>query len=723
VSDSPRFGYADLTNCERELIHLAGSVQPHGILLVVDPDSGCIQQASANVESLWGRPALELLGLNLEDLGEALQVQAWRALRDASGDDPQPFACRLRLHGRNVRLDGVVHRHPGGGVVVELEPLFDTPAERPPQFGPDPASVPAELLTERLQAAVTRISESATVGTLCDRVVQAVRELTGYDRVMVYRFDPDGHGKVIAEARHPRLEPLLGHHYPASDIPQRARELYLRNRVRVLVDVDYAAVPLEPTRRPDGSELDMSMCHLRSMSPLHLQYLKNMGVTGTLVVSLLREGRLWGLIAAHHYAPRNIRRSLRVASELIAEVTSTRIAAIENYAHAQIAMLVRRLEHRLIEATSTEGDWRFALFRNPRTLLQPLEATGAALCYEGEILTTGEVPSTPELRQLVSWIDDQPRSAPFECSAVAAVNPALASLTPVASGVLAIRLSTGRPDYLLWFRKEQLQSVTWAGDPNKPMIGNDPSELSPRRSFAAWSEIVRGTALPWSRAELALARAVGAALVDIIVQVHAVRLLIAEHQLAQIHDTVRSSHAPVAIADGGGRVLFVSEAFRALAGDGVQTLDGLAGRFTTPQALRAVFAGVNGLATPWQGELALRRDAQEALPVLLRAEVVPTREGAVLGLIVTLTDLSDTVRTAAAREHLEQVLHQAALSGRDAPRAQAPDGLISAILSNASIAAMDIADGPGTGTAAPLLEELEASTRRAALLYTRLKRN
>lgn len=723
MSDGPRFGHADLTNCERELIHLAGSVQPHGILLVVDPDSGRILQASGNVELLWGRPALELLGLNLEDLGEALQTQAWRALREASGADPQPFACSLSLLGRNVRIDAVVHRHPGGGVVVELEPLFDSPAERPAQFGPEPASVPAELLTERLQAAVTRISESATVGTLCDRVVQAVRELTGYDRVMVYRFDPDGHGKVIAEARHARLESLLGHHYPASDIPQRARELYLRNRVRVLVDVDYAAVPLEPPRLPDGSELDMSMCHLRSMSPLHLQYLKNMGVTGTLVVSLLREGRLWGLIAAHHYAPRNIRRSLRVASELIAEVTSTRIAAIENYAHAQIAMLVRRLEHRLIEATSTEGDWRFALFRNPRTLLQPLEATGAALCYEGEILTTGEVPSTPELRQLVGWIDDRPSNSLFECSAVAAMNPALASLTPIASGVLAIRLSTGRPDYLLWFRKEQLQTVTWAGDPNKPMIGNDPSQLSPRRSFAAWSEIVRGTALPWSRAELALARAVGAALVDIIVQVHAVRLLIAEHQLAQIHDTVRSSHAPVAIADGAGRVLFVSEAFRALAGDGLQTLDAIAGRFTTPQAVRAVFAGLNGIASPWHGELALRREGQDAVPVLLRAEVVPTREGAMLGAIVTLTDLSDTVRTAAAREHLEQVLHQAALSGRDARRAQAPDGLIGAILSNASIAAMDIADGPGSGTVAPLLEELEASTRRAALLYARLKSN
>ena len=157
------------------------------------------------------------------------------------------------------------------------------------------------------------------------------------------------------------------------------------------------------------------------MSPLHLQYLKNMGVTATLVASLVREGKLWGLIAAHHYSPRHLRCRVRAAADLLAEVASTRIAAIENYAHAQVALLVRRLEQRLIEATSTEGDWRLALFRNPRTLLQPLEATGAALFHDGEILTTGEVPSTPELRALRDWVDLQtpdPGGAPFACSSV-----------------------------------------------------------------------------------------------------------------------------------------------------------------------------------------------------------------------------------------------------------------------------------------------------------------
>jgi hypothetical protein len=155
----------------------------------------------------------------------------------------------------------------------------------------------------------------------------------------------------------------------------------------------------------------MSLCQLRSMSPIHLQYLRNMGVTATLTASLVREGQLWGLIAAHHYSPRYLRCTVRAAADLLAEVASTRISAIENYAHAQVALMVRRLEQRLVEATSTEGEWRYALFRNPRTLLQPLDATGAVLFCEGEVLTTGETPSTPELRALLAWVQAEAGAA------------------------------------------------------------------------------------------------------------------------------------------------------------------------------------------------------------------------------------------------------------------------------------------------------------------------
>jgi len=613
-------------------------------------------------------------------------------------------------------------------VVVELEPVDRG-------SGIDAIALNPAHGSHGIAAAVQRFSAAGTLNGLCDAVVQVLRDLTGYDRVMVYRFDPDGHGQIFAEARAAQLEPLLGHHYPASDIPQRARELYLRNRVRVLADVHYEASPLVPLLRPDSGEpLDMSMCHLRSMSPLHLQYLKNMGVTGTLVASLVREGRLWGLIAAHHYSPRHLRLGLRQVVDLLAEVASTRIAAIENYAHAQVALMVQRLEQRLIEATSTEGDWRQALFRSPRTLLQPLEATGAALFHGDEILSTGDVPSTPELRALCTWVHAQPAGAdagaPYTCNAVGQAHPPLAALTPTACGVLAVRLSTQRPDYLMWFRKEQLLTVKWAGNPDKAALlanepgegpPNDPLHLSPRRSFATWSEIVRGTARPWTLAERTMGRAIGTALVDIIVQVNAVRLLIAEHQLAQIRQTVNAAQEPVLMADAQGRLMFANHAFLALRGTAAEapaTGTPVAGLFDDAERVQQV---IEGLAhVPWRGEwVVLNRGAEQAAgtPVSVRAEAVPTRNGELLGCILVLDDLRARRQTALARQRLEASL---LLAGGPGP-GQRGDEVLGAILSNASLAAMDIADAVGGPSVAPLLQELEASAQRATALYERYR--
>ncbi|MDP2005832.1 MAG: GAF domain-containing protein [Rubrivivax sp.] len=719
--DSPAFGQADLSNCERELIHLAGSVQPQGALLLLHPDEHSVQMASANCAEVLGAAVESLLGQPLACLGGNL-AEAVAPLLPGLGEEPLPLRCHVGAGATLRRLEGSVHCPPGGGVVVELEPV---------DRGSGASAVDLNSASEApgIAIAVQRFSAATSLPALCDAIVQVLRDMTGYDRVMVYRFDPDGHGKIVAESRDPRLESLLGHHYPATDIPQRARELYLRNRVRVLADVHYEAQPLVPPLRPDsGAPLDMSMCHLRSMSPLHLQYLKNMGVTGTLVASLVREGRLWGLIAAHHYSPRHLRLAVRAVVDLLAEVASTRIAAIENYAHTQVALMVRRLEQRLIEATSTEGDWRHALFRNPHTLLQPLGATGAALFHGDEILTTGEVPSTPELRALLAWVHAQPRGAengaPVAHASVGKAHPPLAALAPTAAGVLAVQLSASRPDYLMWLRKEQLLTVTWAGDPHKPMEDDDPLKLSPRRSFAAWSEIVRGTALPWSTSEEVMAGAIGTALVDIIVQVHAVRLLIAEHQLTEVRATVGAAREPVLLADARGGLLFANQAFLALRGAGAPAPvpgEPVALLFDdTAQAQRVV----SGLAQhAWRGELTVAQPgaaptAGGGTPVKVRAEAVPGRDGRLLGSILSMTDLRGLRRTVRARRQLEEALQRAG-SGHASGRST--DEVVGAILTNASLAAMDIADASHGASVASLLQELEASAERATALYARIR--
>jgi two-component system, chemotaxis family, sensor kinase Cph1 len=706
MTAAPPFGQADLSNCDREPIHLAGAVQSHGLLLVLREPGLEVVQCSANAARLLMGAEAALVGTAVGRLEGSLAERVRHLAQRADLATPVSLRATTGAAARPRRFEGALHRQAGIGLILELEPLDAQEGMAVPvQVAPD-------RLAASLAAAMQRISAAPSIGVLCDALAQVVRDLTGFDRVMVYRFDPEGHGKVLSEARDARLEPLLGHHYPASDIPRQARALYLKNRVRLLAAVDAVTSPLQPAT---GEPLDLSLCQLRAMSPIHLQYLRNMGVTASMSASLVREGQLWGLVAAHHQSPRRLGCTLRTAVELLSEVASTRLTAIENYAHAQVALMVRRLEQRLVEATSNEGDWRYALFRNPRTLLQPLDATGVVLFHDDELLSAGEVPSTPELRALLEWVRRQPSEEPLALSSIAKAQPELASLTPTASGVLAVRLSASRPDYLLWLRKEQLLTVTWAGDPTRPKASEDPHDLSPRRSFAAWSEIVRGTAVPWSTTELALARAIGVALVDISVQVQAVRLLIAEHQLDHIRASMGDAREAVLVCDADGCVIFGNAAFEALVPGAAPVGRALTTLFVQGRDVERALVESRRAPQPWRRELDLAGTAA-SLPVSVRAEAVTGKHGQVLGHVIVLGDLRESRRADAAREHLEASLREAARGTlREA------DDVVSAILTNASLAAMDIADARGGPPIAPLLEEVEAAAWRAAALYERMR--
>ena len=282
--------------------------------------------------------------------------------------------------------------------------------------------------------------------------------------------------------------------------------------------------------------------------------------------------------------------------------------------------------------------------------------------------------------------------------------------------MLGVRLSTNSPDWLIWFRKEQLQSVTWAGDPSKPMVANNPLELSPRRSFAAWSEIVRGTAVPWSTTEVALARGIGVALVDIIVQVHAVRLLIAEHQLVQIRGAVAGSREPVLVANAQGQVVFANDALLALRGEPVDKGSAIAPLFSAAAAVQQALDQMRFSQHGWRRDLDLLVRDGSAVPMTVHAEPVSGRDGKLLGFVLTLVDLREARRADTARLNLESTLRIAAQTG-----SVEADEVISAILTNASLAAMNIADARGGPPVAPLLQELETSTRRAAGLYAQIR--
>lgn len=699
---TPAFGQADLSNCEREQIHLAGSIQPHGALLVVREPDHVIVQASENASSF--------LGLEFSVLGRALEEipgDLAKRLRPHFRDELMEIARGVRCHvGRNHRsYDCLIHRAPGGGLMIELE-----------------CAGPPVDVSFHLENALRSIIATSSLGALCDDTARIFKTLTGYDRVMVYRFDEAGHGEVLSEAREPALESFLGNRYPATDIPQIARRLYERNRIRVLRDVEYRPAPLIPPLSPiTGEQLDMSLCFLRSISPIHVQYLRNMGVRGTLVVSLMVNGKLWGLVSCHHYVPRFIHFEERAVCELLAEAVATRIVALESFGRAQAEYSVRRLEQRMIRAISLEGDWRGALFDQSKALLEPVGATGAALLFEGEVRTVGEVPATTALREIGDWLDGQERQDLVATTSLAKDEPTFGDLIPTASGVLAVPISTAPGEYLIWLRPERVRTVTWGGNPNEPhLVGDDPSTLSPRRSFAQWHQVVEGTADPWSDADLAAARLIGETVSDVVIQFRSVRMLIAEDQLEQVRRQVQQAGPPVVIADAEGQILQINSAFAAL-------LPPRSKRPSSLADLRSLFAGsddakralleLTKTRRAWRGEVRLDGPEGKVTPLLVRADPVVARQNRPLGFVLMFTDLTDRRAAEIARRQFQKAViekHRPVSGLLDSKADLIFRNLHSTIVENAQLAALEIADGVDPADMPQKLETVRASVARTS---------
>lgn len=705
---APGFGQADLSNCELEQIHLAGSIQPHGALLVLREPDHTIIQASDNAADFLGlEPGL--VGRSLHDLPGNLAERLRPHLSDPL--DAIPRAVRCLIGEAAAPFDGLVHRPEAGGLIIELE-----------RAG---SSVD---LSRDVETALGRIQAASSLRALCDEAAVLFKDIAGYDRVMVYRFDEQGHGEVFSERREAELEAFLGNRYPASDIPQIARRLYEQNRVRVLVDVEYEPVALSPRQSPlTGADLDMSLCFLRSMSPIHIQYLKNMGVGATLVASLMVGGKLWGLVSCHHYSPRFIAYEVRTVCELLAETIATRIMALESYVRAQAELSVRRLEQRMIEAISRDGDWRTGLFDGSQALLQPLDATGAALLFEGQVMSTGEVPSTRQLRDIGHWLDAQPRLPVFATESLGVDEPDFEALIPVASGLIATPLSNSPGEYLLWFRPEQIHTVTWGGNPFKPMVvGNDPADLSPRRSFAQWHELVQGTSAPWTPADRTAARLMGESVADVVLQSRSLRMLIARDQLTQISQQVRVSEQPVLILDPDGAILLANEAFEALlqwVQPFPQNLDDLTECFSEPAEVRRHLGGLLDHWHFWRGEVGLKTAPETVIPMALRADPVLASSERVLGFVLLFTDLADQRAAEAARRQFQEGIierHWVTAVRMDSKADLIYRDLLSSVVDNAQLAALEITDGVDPARMSDMLQSVQSATTRSAELLAHL---
>jgi chemotaxis family two-component system sensor kinase Cph1 len=486
-----------LASCENELIHIPGCVQPHGIFFALNPRDLSIEQVSDNVESLFGKEPRSLLGNEISlALGQDVARQLRGMLTVSNLGRPQRFEFEAG-GGRKV---GVVHVL-DDVLIVEVEPADDDDGQLVPLDATDQVNTLLSLMTLG--------ADGLSVRDFSQRLVEHVQNLTGYDRVMVYQLDEENNGEVIAEARIESILPYLGQHFPSTDIPKRARELYIRNRIRMLVDIDYVPSQVQPAVNPrTGRPLDMSLSTLRGISPVHVEYLQNMGVRATLTISIVESDRLWGLIACHHYQPKKLSFAQRMTTDVLSDFATKQIFWHEfrDHRRAQIAREVDNV--RLESLIQSHRNWVDALFAEPNLLFAPLSATGFALSIDGSITVTGEAPDENAIARLVAWLVAKAPASLFRTECLGALEPEFESMRASASGVLAQKVWDEPPCYLLWFRSEKSRRISWAGYPHKePTEGPDGIlRLTPRKSFETWVEVVRGHATPWTTAELEAAR-------------------------------------------------------------------------------------------------------------------------------------------------------------------------------------------------------------------------
>ncbi len=484
----------DLTNCDKEPIHIPGKVQAHGFLVAVD-NQFVISYASENISAFLPTQAADLLGQKVSALEHLLLQQ-----------EETGFISQLLLLGRHTKSFETINPYK---VIINRADhnliLSQTGSYFLLEFEPDSTATEVDI-HKTIGRSVSEMLAGKQLKQLLDNAAQQVKQLIGYDRIMIYKFLDDGHGEVIAEYKEDYLEPFLGLHYPATDIPKQARELYKKNLTRIITDVNAESSPiLGMASQGEEKPLDLTCSALRAVSPIHIQYLKNMGVTSSFSISLMYKDELWGLIACHNYSPRFINYKAREASKLIGQIISSALEYKQDEANVQKNEQFKAAYNELSDMLRKGGDIGEAITQHETNILSVTDATGAVLVYEDKITSLGQVPDKADLENLVNWLKKNMEDRIYYTHQLPEVYQPAKNFSNVASGILACTLSKEMGELIAWFKPEQLSTINWAGNPNKPVEvdAHGVMNLSPRRSFDVWQETVRNSSERWTREEIA----------------------------------------------------------------------------------------------------------------------------------------------------------------------------------------------------------------------------
>jgi len=488
----------DLDHCAQEPIRIPGGIQPHGALLVVDPKTLKILQASSNAAEIVGPGATAGNALDLASSPAfAADVRQWLESADAT------YLRTATIGDRHIQV--LAHRAPQGAIVEFEEP-------------PRTEGETIEALYPRIAHFMEEVQNLPDVSDVCAVAAREFRRITCFNRVLIYRFDPDWNGEVIAEDGDGVLPSYLGLRFPASDIPAQARELYRMNSLRIIPDANYQLVPLQPALSPvDGKPLDMSCAALRSVSPVHLEYMRNMGTLASMSVSILVDGRLWGLASCHNADPHRLNAQSRSVCDLLGKVLSHQISARDRTAYSARRIELKQVEGELLAHLATSESLQEGLRDSPRLWLALTDATGAAVVHDSQTFLVGETPPIERIADLTRRLQRHIEQDHFVTDSLERDWPEFRDIAPQASGLLAISISQIHASYILWFRAEVTRTVEWAGDPRKP-VEPGTNRLHPRASFSIWREQVRGRSQPWGRAEIDGAHEFRNAMVNIVLR-------------------------------------------------------------------------------------------------------------------------------------------------------------------------------------------------------------
>ncbi len=493
-------GRPDLSECAREPIQFLGHVQAFGCLLIISND-WLVQNASANTAAMLGLEAATLIGSRLMDhLAPDAMHDLRGKLQTLVGEDScvRLFDVDLRADGR--RFDAALHRT-GRSYVIEFEPKTND------RKRDDLALV---------QPLLTRVRRGRTVDEMSQAAARGLAALTGFARVMVYRFEPDHHGVVIGEYCADGMDSYLGLHFPAGDIPPQARALYTRSLLRIIADVDAPVFPIVPGRDPEGRQVDLSLAVTRAVSPVHLEYLRNMGVRASMSVSILRDGKLWGLMACHHPEPHHIDYETRSAVELFTQLLSYELALCDDRLERERTARAHDLHERLVMLFESGVDFGSGLARIAQEIGSIIEFDGIALHGGDQYHADGVAPDEAEFHELTKHLARVPAGRVFCTEHLEASCPGAVGPERRIGGLMALPIKRHPRQFLMLFRREATQKVTWAGHPAKYVANG--GRISPRTSFAAWQELVSGRSAPWSPAEQRAAEVLRVTLLELVLK-------------------------------------------------------------------------------------------------------------------------------------------------------------------------------------------------------------